>query len=136
MWTLPHTIALTLFTCNLQAWATATGVRLCLNKVPFMNMENYDKDIWMLHRKIFHRFLKYFKYFNKASEELPEFQQLLAEELVSKVKVEKKREKQQNAKSHIICLLTSSSEEVSQDEEEEEETHVNDDEEEEVREEV
>ena len=45
-----------------------------------MNMDNYDKDIWMLHRKLFHRYIKYFKYFKAATEALPEYQRLLEDE--------------------------------------------------------
>ena len=45
-----------------------------------MNMDNFDKDIWMLHRKLFHRYIKYFKYFKAATEALPEYQRLLEEE--------------------------------------------------------
>ena len=63
-----------------QAWAFATGSRLCLGKVPYMNMHKFDKDIWFLHRKLFHRYLKYAKYFRKATEELPQFQQASQQE--------------------------------------------------------
>ena len=65
----------------LQAWAFTMGVRLVLNKVPFMNMENFEKSIWVLHRKLFHRFLKYIKYFRKATTELPEYQQAIQDEI-------------------------------------------------------
>ena len=70
----------------LQAWAFATGVRLVTGKVPFMNMENFDKSVWVLHRRLFHRFVKYFKYFRKATETLTEFQQAIADALTVKVK--------------------------------------------------
>ena len=45
-----------------------------------MNMHKFDKDIWYLHRKLFHRYLKYEKYFRKATEELPELQRAIQAE--------------------------------------------------------
>ena len=57
-----------------QAWAFAVGVRLCLGKVPFMNMDDFDKETWYLHRKLFHRFVKYAKYFRQATEVLPAYE--------------------------------------------------------------
>ena len=106
---------MTLITYELQAWAFTMGVRLCLNKVPFMNMENYDKDNWILHRKLFHRFVKYFKYFKKATETLPEFQRLLAEEHIAQVQEEEEQRKktEETASAVIIDLRTSSSDDVS-----------------------
>ena len=106
----------------LQAWAFTMGVRLVLNKVPFMNMENFEKSIWVLHRKLFHRFLKYIKYFRKATTELPEYQQAIQDEIHAKEKEmlakEKKKEEELEPQpiNHIISLLTSSSDEVSEDE--------------------
>ena len=83
-----------------------------------MNMENYDKDVWMLHRKLFHHYVKYFKYFKAATEALPEYQRLLKEE-----EAEEKEEEEEEDKAAapapattIIDLISSSSEEVSPDE--------------------
>ena len=38
-----------------------------------MNMENFDKNIWLMHRKLFHRYLKYVKYFRQVTDKLPEY---------------------------------------------------------------
>ena len=83
-----------------------------------MNMENYDRGIWMLHRKLFHRYMKYYKYFKQATEALPEFQQLLADDDDAEAAevLKKEAESQSVPKSHIISLLTSSSDEVSPEE--------------------
>ena len=51
-----------------------------------MNQENFDKDAWMLHRKLFHRFTKYFKYFRHATEILPEYRTALQDESVKLLK--------------------------------------------------
>jgi len=82
-----------------------------------MNMENYDKDIWILHRKLFHRYLKYYKYFKQATGELPEFKQLLVDEKDEAAEVlEKKVKSQPVTKTNIISLLSSSSDDVSPEE--------------------
>ena len=77
-------------------------------------MMNFPADVWYLHRKVFHRFIKYKKYFVKATKELPEYQQANLNE----VKVEKKPAPQPVADSkpvHVINLLSSSDGEVSED---------------------
>ena len=83
-----------------------------------MNMENYDKDIWMFHRRIFHRYIKYFKYFKAATEALPEYQRLVEEETEEAKQDEEEKDDEAPAvtTSNIISLLTSSSDEVSPDE--------------------
>jgi hypothetical protein len=85
-----------------------------------MNMDNFDKEIWYLHRKLFHRYVKYAKYFRQATEVLPAYQCALQNENVRLVKKQRTNENQVKD-THIISLLTSSSEEVSEDEQEEEE---------------
>ena len=75
-----------------QAWCFATGVRLCLGKVPYMNMHKFDKDIWFLHRRLFHRFIKYAKYFRLATEELSVFQTATNEESIVSSKKRKREE--------------------------------------------
>ena len=77
---------------------------------------DYDRATWYLHRKLFHRFLKYAKYFRKATEQLPEFVQGRQDEQVALLK-QKKREDTAVAMTPIVNLITSSSEEVSEDEE-------------------
>ena len=90
-------------------------------QVAYMNQENFEKDTWMLHRKLFHRFMKYSKYFRQATEALPEFQQAIQDEDVTVLKKQHKTEEEVPKPLNIISLLTSSSDEVSEDEQEEEE---------------
>lgn len=106
-----------------QAWAFASGVRLVLGKNPLMNMENFPHDVWTLHRKLFHRFLKYRKYFLKATKNIADYQ---------KAKEEKPEPKKSAASAssccsthHVICLLSSSDEEVSEDDDSEDGTVAN-----------
>ena len=72
-----------------QGYAFASGVRHCMGKDQLMNMNNYDKSIFVLHRKLFHRYMKYVKFFRKATVELPVYQKAIALEAKVKVKVEK-----------------------------------------------
>ena len=81
MWLLTHD-------CS-QGYAFASGVRHCMGKDQLMNMNNYDKSIFVLHRKLFHRYMKYVKFFRKATVELPVYQKAIALEAKVKVKVEK-----------------------------------------------
>ena len=102
-----------------QAWAASAGICLTLGKFPLMNMENFDPEVWHLHRKLFHRYIKYERYFTTATAELAEFQQ-------AKLRLQKEREKKiepepsasVGTEHHDICLLSSSSEELSEDEDE------------------
>ena len=72
-----------------QAWAASAGICLTLGKFPLMNMENFDPEVWHLHRKLFHRYIKYERYFTTATAELAEFQQ-------AKLRLQKEREKKLN----------------------------------------
>ena len=60
-------------TCVSQAWAFTTQARKFLGKVKHMNMLAFDHGIWKLHRRLFHRFLKYKRFILRATEDLPEF---------------------------------------------------------------
>lgn len=84
-----------------------------------MNMDNFDKDIWFLHRKLFHRYMKYSKYFRQATETLPAFEKAVRGEENKKSVLEL-----QVPEVETISLLTSSSEDVSEDEGEPEEQEV------------
>ena len=87
-----------------------------MGKSPLMNMENFPCDVWRLHRKLFHRFLKYKKYFVKASKSLPELQQSKAQIKQPVAAASKSGPTTTTSKSaHVISLLTSSEEEVSDD---------------------
>ena len=86
-----------------------------------MNMEKFDHDVWKLHHKLFHRYIKYAKYFARATENLPDFQQALADEArvhsSSKAKAKKKVIKKRKGPQHVSVMdvVSSSSEEVSAD---------------------
>ena len=69
----------------------------------------------MIHRKLFHRFIKYAKYFRKATEELSEFQQAIKDEIDEKPQPKNVRTSTPTITHEIISLLSSSSEEVSDD---------------------
>jgi hypothetical protein len=57
-----------------------------------MNMHKFDKDIWYLHRRLFHRFMKYAKYFRRATEDLPHFQRAMQEESIGALNKRKREE--------------------------------------------
>ena len=77
-------------------------------------MDKFPHDVWYLHRKLFHRFLKYRKYFIKATKSLPEYKNSL---------VHPKKEPANYtssaaaapATSNVVSLLSSSEGEVSSD---------------------
>ena len=87
-----------------------------LGKSPLMNMENYPYEIWTLHRKLFHRFMKYRKYFVKATSSLPEYNQVKVKKEQETVTHEEVRTTTSST-YHVICLLSSSEGEVSEDDE-------------------
>ena len=97
-----------------------------------MNMDKFDMDIWYLHRKLFHRFVKYAKYFRQATETLPEYVKALQQAKDDR-ETKKRALESQVPEVPVICLLTSSSDEVSadddvtEDEQEKKEPHVSDD---------
>ena len=39
-----------------------------------MNMLAFDRAVWKLHRKLFHRFMKFSRFIVLATEDLPEYQ--------------------------------------------------------------
>jgi hypothetical protein len=56
-----------------QAWAFATAARKMLGKSPPMSISNFDREVWVLHRKLHHRYIKYVKSFERATQILPGF---------------------------------------------------------------
>ena len=95
-------------TSNTQAWAFATAARRLLGKSPNMNMLNFDKEIWTLHRKLHHRFLKFRRMFTRATEELEEYQQKFQDgETVTRTT---HTEDASPKSSQVVCLLLSDSE--------------------------
>ena len=57
----------------LQAWAFACAARKALGKAPAMCMNNYPMEVWLLHRKLVHHFIRYFKCFLKANSKLKDY---------------------------------------------------------------
>ena len=90
-----------------------------------MNVEKFDHDVWMLHRKLFHRYIKYEKYFSRATENLPEFQQALEDEAKvrsPKAKAKKTVSRKRKGPQHVSVMdvVSSSSDEVSADDSQDE----------------
>ena len=85
----------------MQAWGFASGVRKLLGKSPSMSMKSFDKSVWMLHRKLHHRFLRYQQCFVDATEQLEEYQE--AEQVASRPAASKS----DAPKQQVICLLSS-----------------------------
>ena len=77
-----------------------------------MSMNNYDSDVWLLHLKLFHRYVKYHECFDRATEAIPSYS-----ERVDDPPVTKKKEKPETAplKVDIVSLLSSSSAEEEYD---------------------
>ena len=93
-------------------------------------MTNFPVDIWELHRKVFHRFLKYRKYFFKATKRLPEYKLAETQDTteVESAANPSKPEPVVTAE-HVINLLSTSEGEVSSESgssSTEEETNVGD----------
>ena len=84
-----------------------------------MNMDDFDKETWYLHRKLFHRFVKYAKYFRQATEVLPAYEKAHLDEQDELVKKQRAKKENKVTDLHVVSLLTSSSDEVSADEQEE-----------------
>ena len=87
-----------------------------------MNMENFPYDVWVLHRKLFHRFLKYQKYFTRATKSLPEY--ILAAEGKKPLVIQPVPVTSPVETSHVVCLLSSSEESVSSDDSDDSESSV------------
>lgn len=56
-----------------QAWAFATQARKLMGQTKHMNMLAFDYRIWTLHRRLFHRFLKFQRSIRHATEDLTDF---------------------------------------------------------------
>ena len=91
-----------------------------MDKTVLMNMTNFPAEVWELHRKVFHRFLKYRKYFFKATKKLPEYKAILEDnEPTPPPKPETVVDPEV---THVINLLSTSDGEVSSDTESSDET--------------
>ena len=80
-----------------------------------MSMTNFPVDIWDLHRKVFHRFLKYRKYFFKATKRLPEYKLAQAQDTEVKSEPTPSKPEPVLVGEHVISLLSTSEGEVSED---------------------
>ena len=89
------------------------GVRRVIGKCPPMNISNYDSDVWLLHRKLFHRYVKYHECFDRVTEAIPSYNELVDDP----ASVMKKKEKPKSVplKLDIVTLLSSSSDEEEYD---------------------
>ena len=79
-----------------------------------MNMDNFPYDIWKLHRKLFHRYVKYQKYFAQATKALPGYKKVL---VVTEPRPAPAASASATTSSdhHVICLLSDSDGSVSTD---------------------
>ena len=103
-------------TCScmlMQAWAFASGVRKLVDKSPPMNMLQFDKEVWLLHRKLHQRFLKFRKYFVEAGEDLAEYK---LREGANNVSASAGGSDSASASKTVICLLSDESHSSGDDE--------------------
>ena len=91
----------------IQAWAFSCGVRHILNKAPAMWLKDFPHDVWVLHRKLHHRFLKFRKSFRAATERLPLFQQGVEMSTPAEGSTQRPAFKT-TSKHNVICLLSDS----------------------------
>lgn len=84
-------------------------------------MYAFDQEVWDLHRKLFHRLVKYRKYLQKATETLPSYKDDTEAETMRTPDPKTSMTGANDESPHIISLLSSDSEAVSAGEDEEEE---------------
>ena len=106
-----------------QAWAFASYARKLLGKAPAMNMLLFDRAVWVLHRRLHHRFLKFFTHIEEATKELCDYQD--AQESAAPATAARPNASAAAAPSgeQVICLLSADSD-ASDDETEEDEWDV------------
>ena len=80
-----------------------------------MNMTSFDPDIWLLHRKLYHRYVKYHECFDRHTADIPSYKTLLDSPPAAAAGVKKEKPKPVLKKVDIIDLLTSSSEDSGDD---------------------
>ena len=85
-----------------------------------MNMLLFDRAVWVLHRRLHHRFLKFFTHIEEATEELCDYQD--AQESAAPATAARPNASAAAAPSgeQVICLLSADSD-ASDDETEEDE---------------
>ena len=92
----------------IQAWAFSCGVRHILNKAPAMWLKDFPHDVWVLHRKLHHRFLKFRKSFRAATDRLPLFQQGIQMTTPATGSTQRPTKHKSTSKHNVICLLSDS----------------------------
>ena len=78
-----------------------------------MNMLQFDKGVWLLHRRLAHRFVKFFRFIREATQQLEDYQLREAGDMSDTTP-----SKSASGKSSIVCLLSSDSSSNSDTEEE------------------
>ena len=73
-----------------------------MGKAPPMNMTNFDRGVWVLHRRLHHRLLKFFTQIQEATDELEDYQNANDTEAPATIASSSASGKQ------VICLLLSS----------------------------
>ena len=117
------------FCLGVQAWAFACAVRQLLGKAPTMWMDSFPHDVWIMHRRLHHRYLRYHKCFDKATVNLPSFTAAEGEPAVAAARQKGKQQKTTVIpKPNAMCLLVDS-ESAHESGEEEESSHESGDEE-------
>ena len=96
-----------------QAWALACAIRNLLGKNPTMWMQDFPHDVWELHRKLHHRYLKFHKCFDDATAALPSFMAAAADPKQTEPKLKKTTKAKSKApaatEEQVICLMSDSS---------------------------
>ena len=69
-----------------------------------MSIGNFPFDVWALHRKLHHRFLRFYHIIQDITEELPEFKKAMEE------KEERPRSKSSTepCQTQTVCLMSDS----------------------------
>ena len=100
----------------IQAWAFACGVRKVLDKAVPMNMKRFPHEIWVLHRRLHHRFLRQQARVATSTTKLSEYQQRVRKHALKAVSEADSTDGAAAATTEekvldFVCLLTSSSDE-------------------------
>ena len=100
----------------IQAWAFACGVRKILDKAVPMNMNRFPHDIWALHRRLHHRFLRQQARVATSTTKLSEYQRRVHKHALKATSEADSTDGAAAAPTEekvvdFVCLLTSSSDE-------------------------
>jgi len=104
-----------------QAWAFASYARKLLGKAPAMNMLLFDRAVWVLHRRLHHRFLKFFSHIEEATKELRDYQDTQESAAPATAARPNASAAADPSGEQVIYLLSSDSDSASDDQTEEDE---------------